>query len=440
MFRVEASTALTSDPVYIFSIDGVKFENFMSRDEAKRLPKQDEPQKRPSIVTAKAPAPRANTAPDRVVATNVASTVVGNSSSNSFDPFAPSSASASVDPFATPSAPADPFAPAPTAASRAFGGAAVDPFAPPAAVIDPFAPPAAVIDPFAPAPTSASAAFPTSAFETSGASNDPFFSGESTVKKPFVPPAGSHATFASQATNSAPARRQSAVEIMGDFAGMSSDLPPPMATPVMLQEPPKNISNSDIASQNTAPSDPWSSLVDLDLNKKSPAENSAQRRASINAGPALNTQLKGDTGAANNRRGSMPSMSSGEFNPFPPAAPPQNRGAGGYGGDPFAAAASQPYQQQPFGGQPQYGMGMGGGAAANPFGPGPAAGPAYGAGLNAGFGMGPSMGMGAPNMGMGGNNMGMGMGGAYGAPTAGRGYQQQPQSKSSLDSLDPFKM
>ena len=422
MFRVEANTSLTSDPVYIFSIDGVKFEQFMTRDEAMRMPKQEEVQKRPSVTNKLPPAQRSGSITNNkpAVATNTAQKVVTKTESDLFDPFAPApeAASASVDPFApTPAAPVD-----------AFSAGASDPFAP-----TPAAAPSSQVDPFA--PSQSAAAFPTSSFESSGPSDDPFFSGASTAKKPFAPPAGSQATFATQASNSAPARRQSAIEIMGDFAGMTADAPPPPKASVMLPEPPKTAveTTQGGAPAKTAPTDPWASLVDLDLNKKGPSEQHAQRRASINAGPALSSQMKGDDKSNNNRRGSMPAMPSGNINPFGPSSAPQNGGMPQNGGDPFAAV-QQPYQQQQPFGKPQYGQGMGSGPV-NPFGAG---GPAPNQGMNQGYG-------GGMNSGYGGNSMGMG--GGYGAPAGGygtsgaSGYQQQPpQKRSSLDSLDPFKM
>lgn len=428
MFRVEANTGLTSDPVYIFSIDGVKFEDFMTRQEAQKLPKQEEPAKRPSVTTAKpAAATRAGsfTADKPVTATKAATVVVTKSST--FDLLDASDNTPAADPFTASSSSADPFAPSPAAKPSP------DPFAPSS---DPFAPAPApaptASDPFAPVNKSSGL----SGFESSGSTNDPFFSGEATHKKPFAPPAGSQATFATQASNSAPARRQSAIEIMGDFAGLTVTAPPPQPASVMLPEPSNNSMNmsdpsEQIKAQKAAPTDPWASLVDLDLNKKPASEQHAQRRASINSGPALSSMKGNDAAAANNRRGSMPSMASGEFsgnsNPFaPPAAPPQQYGGMG-GGDPFAAASPQPFQ-----GQQPYGMG-GAGVGGNPFGGGPSG----GMGAPQGYGGG----MGAPQ-GYGGGMSNGGMAG-FGGPSGMGGYQtqkQQPAKRSSLDTMDPFKM
>lgn len=410
MFRVEMnSTGISSEPTYVFSIDGVKFDNFMDKSEAMRMPKQEEVSKRPSVTSKPAPSTATRnssfTAQQQAPSVTPAATkVVAN---NDFDPFADSSSTNTADPFSASTA-ADPFAPTPAVR------------------------PAVEVDLFAPAP-SAKPSFAASSFEYSGQSDDPFFSGESTQKKPFAPPVGAQATFASQAA--APARRQSAIEIMGDFAGLTAELPPPQPAPVMLAEP---VSAPAPAAGKQAPVDPWSSLVDLDLNKKNPSEQNAQRRASINAGPALNSQMRVNNGGADAaRRGSMPSIPSNNINPFgPPAAPQNGGGMGGMNNDPFAAA--QPYQQQqPFGAAPQYGLGMGGGAggmAPNPFGPGPSGaggmgGPYGGNSMNAGYGGGAA-----------------GMGGGYGAPANGGmgSYQTQqrqpPTKRSSLDSLDPFKM
>ena len=232
---------------------------------------------------------------------------------------------------------------------------------------------------------------------------------------------------------------------MGDFAGMTSEVQPPQPEPVMLQEPAKMVPDTVQEEQKNEPADPWASLVDLDLNKTTPTEHTAQRRASINAGPTLSSKMKAPDAS---RRGSMPSMSSmGEPNPFAvPAAQAHNGAPNGGPVDPFAQA--QPFQQQqPFGGQPQYGQGLGGAPSAglNPFGPGNGT-MGYGSGVNSsvgmnsgyGGGMNPAAGM---NSGYGGMATGGSVGGPYGAAPSSGNFQAQPQTKrSSLDSLDPFKM
>lgn len=400
MFRVEVNAGLMQDPTYVFSIDGVRYEDFQE----KPLPGSNKPK-----VVEEAPVE----APKRQV-----------SSRPSAAPAARPAAAASAptntfDAFGTSSAPADPFAPAP--AARAAPSAAIDPFAPPPAAKPVAA--ASNFDPFAPAPAAPSnnsfASFDSPAFGATPTA-DPFFSSAPAARDPFgAPPAGSQNTFAVQAAAAPPARRASAVDHMGDLAGLSYVAPPPQpAQPVMLNEP---LKVGSIATEQKEPSDPWATLVDLDLNKKTDAP---QRRASLNSGPSLNSQINKSIPASN----SSPMQTDPFRAPAPMGMGQQQNPFGAPAG--IAPGYGQPLPGgYPMGGQPAPGGypmgGPMGGAPVNPFGP-PAGGygaspygappaPMYG-GAPGVFGMPPLQ-----------NNM---MGG-YGAP-----QQQQQQPKSSLDSLE----
>jgi hypothetical protein len=403
MFRVEVNAGLMQDPTYVFSIDGVRYEDFQE----KPLPGSNKPKVVEEAPQVEAPRRQASARPSVTPAARPAAAPAAAAPASTFDAFGPSSA------------PADPFAPTP--AARPAQSAAIDPFAPPPAT-KPAA--ASTFDPFAPAPAPAASSNSFAAFDapsSAAPAADPFFSSApAATRDPFgAPPAGAQATFAKQAASAPPARRASAADHMGDLAGLSYVPPPPQpAQPVMLNEPPKA---GSIATEQKEPSDPWATLVDLDLNKKAEAP---QRRASLNSGPSLNSQISKSNVA--------PNSSPMQADPFRAAAPLGAPLGMGQPQNPFGAPVGMVpgYGQPPMPGAYHMGGPMGGpmgGAPVNPFGPPAAAGgfgaspygappaPMYG-GAPGGFGMPPPQ-----------NNMM----GSYGAPT-----QQQQQPKSSLDSLE----
>lgn len=484
LFRIEAQSNVTVENDYIFTIDGIRFQDLPPKPVGGALKRSSETNSRygSELNHVERSSSMAKRNSDTSSAHQRGS--VSNQSRPQFQsPANKSRSSDDFDPFAdnhnNRSEPFDPFGSSSTTKSNSG--------------FDPFSntPPdnrnkSATAASHVPQKSAAKSVFDTveddsrhtktSSFDAFGDSNDPFSShpsttsaatthhgdfdafGDSTTKKStpvkgVAPPPVTAAQHRKPHTNNTstpdffgestapvsnsnqPARRASAVEISMDFAGLSFDSKPMAPEPPKMSEQPRDVPKVEEQQVTKAEEvvDPWASnLVDLDLTGRA----APQRRTSqANAGPSLNQMM----GAPPQRRSSL--NNNDPFgapdilplsNPVPPApvAPlkPLN---------PSQAISSLGPPGAPYGAVPPMGMGynapppMGGGY------PAP----------NAMTGRG-SMTMGGP---MAGAPMGSGpMGGGMSAPMAqntrgsfignvsgvtAQGYGTQPP-KNSLDSLD----
>lgn len=415
---MEATSSISSDTIYTFTIDGVRFEDFQRKPAQLDIrPEQDEQVITSPKVNYVAPAPskpqpQATTLKPKM---NLFPSVE-DESTKKFDPFASNSGSStntfSSDPFSSGSTTLKPkqqevdfFA---TSAPAAKTSNNIDFFAAPApssttASKDPFALP--------PAPA------------TNKNTNPDFFSTPATQPKD---------NFGSNDFFSAPVSASSAKPSGGlnDFHGLTFDVAP---TPMLNNSTTKNnnvMSNEQTAPNSNAqetpvPGDPWGGLVDLNLGAK---EKPQQRRTSIQGtGPTLNQMTNNQPQAK-----AMQSTATPAF------------GVTHMGGGNSFGGGLGPAPSPALGNNNSY-------AASNPFGPSsmPSSTSPYGASPNP-MGMGynatPLSPMGAPMGGamMGGNPYGAaGAGNPYGGAnvnpfnSASGGYTQQgPPKTSSLDSLN----
>lgn len=434
LYRVEVTMQLTSDHVYIFSIDGLAFSQMPDKSmvRARAVAKPDASAAAPVAVSAATTAARRSS----LGATNMSSSNVNNTSTNrmsvpnpsrgtfqspakadDFDPFAPSeAATASFDPFGNTSSPAQVAAPAKKQASAP--PPSFDAFADSS---DPFSSPAA-----APAPAATAAkSFP--GFDPFGSNGTPPAAVKSSVVAPPQPAAARSAKPSAQVSlldafddqpaapvkssvedvfaTSKPSRRSSAQEIQMDFAGMSFAAPAPTsAAPRVVEKAPEP---ALVEVKEAAPVDPWATgLVDLNLSGR-PAPG-AKRNGSATAGPSLDSMM----GGAGNQPARRSSLAGGQASQLTSTELINSLS------DPFGApallTATPSGQHRP--GAP---------------GPGPVAG--YGAQPAAR----PPMSAPLAISSLGGQQQPMPMGGGYGAPPP-MSQQYQPQQPHHRASIGPM--
>jgi hypothetical protein len=349
-YRVEATTNISEESEYVFTIDGIRFDSLPDKhavakrnsdtskvspsnanyNQGRRESNNEGTSARPSVNTNRSSLTSGNNNSSSSAGNrnNFQSPANRNSSSNqnrsedSFDPFASNSKSEPFDPFAnnnsSSSAGFDPFASnnndnnnnnsnSNTKATRATPESRSKPL-PSASNSHSKSTPTAAKSLFDnmedenPPPTKKTNTTPAApAFDAFGDNDTHTNTASNNSNSNFDPfgtaPAGGASNSRGGGSGAQPGRRASAVEISMDFAGLSFEAQPDLQQQKQqqLQQQPRDSPKEEEQPQAQVPKeetavDPWASnLVDLDLSGRT----QATRRASLAAtsGPSLNSML-----------------------------------------------------------------------------------------------------------------------------------------------------